>query len=87
MSAEAMQKVYKIKIEYVSGWTESGHTYRDAEIRGGVVIGWSAEDIGFGQLTFKMVEGGKIEMETEHMNDGFVKAILIALFEQSTRVE
>ena len=43
----------------------------------GVILGWGCPGIGFGQLTFRLVDE-KLEIDTECMSDAFVIAVLTA---------
>lgn len=52
------------------------------ENRGGFVVQWSEPDTGFGELTVWMNADGTIELDDECSSDEFVKAILLAVFEQ-----
>ena len=48
---------------------------------GGMVVGWKCQGVGFGQITFRIKEGG-LEVDTECMPDNFVKAVLRATMKE-----
>lgn len=66
--------------ELVNGLGETWH--KPAEM--GIVISWSAQDIGFGELTFRFTEDG-MKCDGESMGQEFVEAVLVKLARQ-TRV-
>ena len=79
-----MAKEYKIGINYVTGWSNTSNP------RTGFVIGWSAEGIGFGELTIFAEPKGNTNIhefhdqnewhcENEGMSRDFVKAVLAKL--------
>lgn len=47
---------------------------------GGFTVGWGAEKIGFGELTF-YVKGGKFFCQTECMSKSFIKKAIAHLLE------
>ncbi len=60
--------------------TIDAHTYNN--FGGGVIINWSEEGFGFGQICLEN-NNGKVRLSTELMNKEFVKAVLCALVDQS----
>ncbi len=56
----------KIEIDYI-------HIQRDI-----IIIGWSAENIGFGQLTLVQYEEGKFDIDSECMSKEFCNDVLAA---------
>lgn len=49
----------------------------------GFTVSWGAKDIGFGELTLKQHEDGRVELDTEAMSKDFVKAVFAKLVEQA----
>lgn len=70
-----MTDKYGIEIRYVEGWqreTLSGSR------TSGIVIGWRAITIGFGELTVSY-DGKVLECDSELMSQEFCEAVLEAL--------
>ena len=72
-----------IKINYIHGWEDKsnqtqGEVVMNPILDGGIVIGWSADGIGFGELTITS-KNGKLTADTEGMSNVFVGAIFDTL--------
>ena len=68
------EEKYKIEITYIQGWTR-----KTPGSNSGFILGWTAKGMGFGQLSVKMNDDGSVEMDTELMTPGFVRACFDAL--------
>ena len=55
----------------------------EAQPTGGFVIQWSAERVGFGEVTIKMNADGSVQIDDECMGSGFVKEVLCALVDKA----
>jgi hypothetical protein len=76
-----LKKKYDITINYVTGWFQKSETT-------GFVIGWSAKDFGFGELTVSgsakrkngfFTDQTEWTCDSEDMSRDFVKAVLAKL--------
>ena len=72
-----MSEKYNITIRFVRGWQN---------VDDGVIIGWEAENIGFGEMTI-CGTGKQITCESECMGQEFCEAVLRALASSWTLTE
>ncbi len=50
----------------------------------GIVIAWETQSAGFGELTIRQYEDGRVALETEGMSADFCKRVLGKLVEQAS---
>jgi hypothetical protein len=53
--------------------------------RGGFVIQWSAEGVGFGEVTIAMDVDGSIKIDDEYMSKAFIREVLMHVLDAGLR--
>jgi hypothetical protein len=70
-----MSDYQNMRINYVYGWNNGSLPAPD----GGFIVGWSADSIGFGEMTVKGTAAAGFVCDSECMSQEFCEAVLAAL--------
>lgn len=66
-----------LTVDDIDTWAEHDNN------KGGIAISWSADDIGFGEITIVKDKDGSIRIQSECMGKEFVKAVLDKLVDMA----